>query len=423
MLFFDGKWVHFIGAGGVGVNALALFILDMGGRVSGSDIAFNERMSKLSAKGASVWQGEIVENMRDADIVVFSSAIKDDNKELKYAKESGIKVFERGEFLGKIATCFKKVVGIAGTHGKSTTTSMLTHVLKMADKNFVSFIGGESVEFANYVNNNCDRHNLANCIFVGEACEYHQSLLHIKGDISLVTNTDLDHPDCYKSVDEIKRVYDKFLSSSKTPLTIDDCCKVLDVKRDGKDHFIKGQKLRLIDDCVYNRQDAICAIAIATLLGVDTLKAVEDMASYRGIKRRFERAKDIDGIPCFFDFAHHPSEIESLLSRDFDKVLLIFQPHTYSRTKAYFDDFVRALSNDKIKTLVLTQTYAAREKESDGYTSDMLFDAIFDKYPQKDVYLIKSAQKTLNFVKTYAKFHNIILFVGAGDIYDLKSQL
>ncbi len=423
MLFFDGKWVHFIGAGGVGVNALALFILDMGGRVSGSDVALNERMSNLSAKGASVWQGEIVENMRDADIVVFSSAIKDDNKELTYAKENGIKVFERGEFLGKIATCFGKVVGIAGTHGKSTTTSMLTHVLNKADKNFVSFIGGESVEFANYVNNNCDKRSIADCIFVGEACEYHQSLLHIKGDISLVTNTDLDHPDCYKSEDDIKRVYDKFLSSSKTPLTTDDCCKMLDVKRDGKDLFIKGHKLSLLDDSAYNRQDALCAIAIATLLGVDTVKAVEYMASYLGIKRRFERAKDIDGVPCYFDFAHHPSEIESLLSRDFDSVMLIFQPHTYSRTKAYFDDFVRVLSTDKIKTVVITKTYAAREQESDGYTSDRLFDAIFDKYSKRTVYLAQNAQKTLEFVKIHAKSHDIILFVGAGDIYDLKKQL
>lgn len=423
MLFFDGKWVHFIGVGGVGVNALALCVMDLGGRVSGSDQHLSPLAKALSDKGASVWQGENVEKMMMADIVVFSSAIKDNNQELIYAKEHGKKVYERGEFLGEIASYFGTVVGIAGTHGKSTTTSMLTHVLLCANRKMASFIGAESEEFANYVNNYKDCDILDDCIFVAEACEYKQSLLHLKCDIALVTSIDLDHPDCYTTIQDISKTYNEFLSMAKYALTLDDCIAMTHARFEGNDCLVEDTKIEIINNTRYNQENAVCVIAIAKLLGIEQKDCITYLASYKGVKRRYERAKDIKGVPCYFDFAHHPKEIESVLSHDFHRGLVVFQPHTYSRTKAYLDGFVKALTNKKIASLIIMPTYPAREKESDGITSKDLFLAISKCNPDCDLYYLLSNEKIVNCVKSNAKLHDIILFIGAGDIYNLKEKL
>ena len=184
---------------------------------------------------------------------------------------------------------------------------------------------------------------------------------------------------------------------------------------------------KLQDDGEYNYKNAAFALAAAKAIGQDFKKSVRALTEYRGVKRRFERAQDIAGAKVYFDFAHHPSEIASLINRakPMGKILVVFQPHTYSRTKAYLNDFAKVLGvkNNGVKTLAIMPTYAAREIPRDGVESDELVKAIFDKFRKRNVYLVKDKQSTVDFVKSQAKNHDVILMIGAGDIYDLKELL
>lgn len=192
---------------------------------------------------------------------------------------------------------------------------------------------------------------------------------------------------------------------------------------DGK----KIVKLKLKDEGEYNYKNATFAIAAGVACGLNFENCVRALESYQGVKRRFERADDIGKTKVYFDFAHHPSEIAEVIkrARNLGKIMVVFQPHTYSRTKAYLADFASVLGAKRngVKTVAIMPTYAARERLSDGVDSDVLFNAIFDKYRKLGIYLLKGAQSTIDFVKSRAKSHDVILMIGAGDIYDLKDML
>lgn len=478
MFDFKGKRLHFIGIGGVGVNALANFAHDFGAEVSGSDIRLNNLCSMLLKKGVNIWQGENECAMSDADTVVYSSAIKPDNRELTYARSHNIATFERFEFLGEISKHFGCVIAIAGTHGKTSTTAMTAHILKKENKNFLAMIGGESVDYSNYVNNIYGP--LENSIFLCEACEYKMSLLSLNPDIGVVTNVECDHPDCYENLQNVKTVFSKFLSQSKIKIvscenrdlletyhdrTVDkektqsaadsenndehtairDCEKTLSSRKFSileksaddisehnatlyydKDTVVSMEtgksKFVLTDDGEYNYINAAFAVRAARCIGISEKESAKRLLSYRGVKRRFEKANNIDNVPVFFDFAHHPTEIKNVLRRAsvYGNLLVVFQPHTYSRTKAYLNEFVLSLCDEHIKTLVLMPTYAARELPEQGADSGVLASAIIDKNCINDVYLADSAKSTLDYVVSHVNGHDAIMFIGAGDIYDLR---
>lgn len=457
MDFSTIKKGYFVGIGGVGVNALAKFALDFGIEVSGSDAKVNGLCAELIECGAKIGDKPDFESVDQADFLVFSSAIAPDNPEIIRARERNIPVFERHEFLAEVAGLFGKVVGVSGTHGKTTTSAMLTHVLFENGEKFISMIGGESIDFSNYVNNTGATKfaDLKDCVFVSEACEYKRNLLALPVDVALVTNAECDHPDCYKDINAVRTTFSQFLQKAKVQIVCDDYADLLKgasiqketsgfcVRAYGEksarvrcfcnEHnaiFSDGQSMasaKLFDGGEYNYENATFALAAAKSLGQDFKKSVLALESYRGVKRRFERARDVCGAKVYFDFAHHPSEIASLLKRakPLGKILAVFQPHTYSRTKAYLDDFARVLGKkgNGIKTLAIMPVYAAREVPSDGVESDVLASAIFDKFRKKGVYLVKDKQSTLDFVKTQAKNHDVILMIGAGDIYDIKELL
>lgn len=451
MLDFSNKTVHFIGIGGISCNALAKFVLDFGGEVSGSDAKITPICEELRAKGAKIWQGEAPQNI-NADIVVFSSAIRADNKELVFAKQIGAKLYERHEFLGEVSRLFGRSVAIAGTHGKTSTTAMVAHILKKSNLKFLSMIGGECVDGGNYVNNTYAGKisDLKNCVFVTEACEYKRNMLAVKRDIGVVINVECDHPDCYKNLGEVQDAFKSFLDDApikiasendmsdlyKTPINSSRFRIVcgqdkfyVDVDDDGARIYQNGicvARLKLQDDGEYNYKNALFALTATYRLGVRIKDGVGMLASYKGVKRRFERADDIDGARVYFDFAHHPREIKCVLerARKYGSAIVVFQPHTYSRTKAYLSDFVSVLGGcDYTKCIVIMPTYPARETPSMGVDSDVLGYAISDKFPQKQVYLAKDTQSTVDFVKSHANEVDTVLMIGAGDIYDLKAML
>lgn len=440
MLNLDNKNIHFIGIGGVGVNALAKYSIDAGATVSGSDIKLSDVCKNLMENGAYLYEGVNPDAVSGADIVVYSSAIKEDNPELARAMELKIPVFERHKFLGEIASAYNTVVGIAGTHGKTTTTAMLTHILKCAYKKFVSMIGGNSVEFGNYVNNSGGGYD----IFVAEACEYKRSFLSLNPTVAVVTNVECDHPDCYKDYESVKAAFDEYLAGAPCKIYLETNGKKswsIAKKHNGKTDIFRGEisngicKIFCDGDLLgsislegggdYNYKNSTFAIIAANSLGVSIEEAISALETFKGVCRRFECTGRIGGTQICFDFAHHPTEIACALERAgaYGNVLAIFQPHTYSRTKAYFADFVDVFGGDKkIKTLAFLPTYAAREKFDGAYEVNSLSDAIFQKYGKKSK-VFGTFGQAKDFVSENAKNYDFVIFIGAGDIYDIKNIL
>lgn len=477
---------YFIGIGGVGVNALANFALDFGMSVAGSDQKINTLCNKLIKRGARIFSGgkeisterekeisaefenevatecgngmsnEQKKCIENADFLCFSSAISQQNQELLYAKSLGIPIFERHELLAEFSFLFSKVIAIAGTHGKTSTTAMLTQILLANNQKFVSMIGGEGVDFSNYVNNTnaTSFDELKDCIFVCEACEYKRNLLALKPDIAVVTNCELDHPDCYDNIGELNDVFANFLQKANVKIVSNEYLYLLGMaKTPHKGYVVKAVQgeavdtmrcaykkshatislneeiatLKLKDGGEYNYQNACMAIISAKCVGIKIDDAVRALESFKGVKRRFEYAGSISGAKVYFDFAHHPSEIRSAIKRAKTphKMLVVFQPHTYSRTKAYLEDFASALGkkHNGVNTLVLMPVYGAREQKNEGVDSVVLVKAIFDKFRKKDVYLMDSDISTCDFVISHAKCFDVILMLGAGDIYELKDKL
>lgn len=428
-----GKKIRFLGIGGVGVNALAKYALKEGAIVTGSDRKFNSLCAQIVALGGNVFEGED-ENYEDIDAFVYSSAVREDNIELMRAKTLGVKIFERQEFLNLVCNSFDVSVGIAGSHGKTTVTAMIAHILKSADKNFTTMIGGEAIEFSNFVNNMGD----GDGIFVTEACEYRRHMLALDVDVAVVLNTDWDHPDSYPTRESVEEAFAEFLRKAKVKV-FESGVRSVTVRADETTTFeyeTAGDHANVFEDGKfvgsltakgqgeYNLKNSLFAIAVAHYLKVPAKDGVRALNSFKGVRRRFEKAGEINGVPVIFDFAHHPTEIKNLLARAkaFGSLLVVFQPHTYSRTKAYMDEFADVFSDadNGVKTLIVCPTYAAREQYDASATSDILANAILSKNAEKRVYTSSSAKSTLEFVNMMSKCHDVVLFVGAGDVYDLK---
>ncbi len=453
------KRIHFIGIGGVGINALAKFSAELGADVSGSDDKQNDMLPKTA------YVGRRPEMVDGAAAVVYSAAVRESNEELLRARELGIPCFERSVFLGRAAKLFEKTVAIAGTHGKTTTTAMLCHILSEARAKFVGMIGGESVEFGNFVNCAGDLRSAKNvdfltgeedfvpidAAFVAEACEYRRSFLSLSPKIGAVTSIECDHPDCYKTSGEVYAAFGQFLrgcqikllplpfakafgysNSEREGFCVAACGaqgETLYCLREEKGRFFAVKDLDALcpldipEDGEYNLHNALFAAATADLMGVDFVFAAQALRSFEGVKRRFEYAGRLRGAPVYFDFAHHPTELSCAIERAkrVGRTVAVFQPHTFSRTKAYLDGFARALG-DVDGELILMPTYGARENEGDGVSHLALADRI-STLCHKTPTVVCSHAEALVKAAEFAAGADILLFLGAGDIYAIKDML
>lgn len=509
MKMHNNDKIHFIGVGGVSLSALAKLMFLRGKKVTGSDrerSAVTDELTKLFP----VHIGENPTLVVGCDLVVFSSAVKEDNLELKEARRQGIPTLERHQFLGEIAKEFERTIAVGGTHGKTTVTALLTHALMKLDAPFTAHIGGET-EYGNLVTK-------GDKIFITEACEYKRSLLSLNPHISVVLNAECDHPDCYQDLESVLAVFLTFLSQGEIQVfstdffnvcsnghmtindnekwAIPDKCKTLCQKMgekgesgvivssngnvniltyknmgtpkmnspadeklccdENEKHLLKvcddkilANESKVIapeskasayadkvlvyengvfitavkpyDDNLSAPENILFALAVLKVLGYDYDESGKALESFGGVKRRNEFVGEIDGAKVVFDYAHHPTQIRGILSSQKGKTMVVFQPHTYSRTKAYFDEFCSSLA--EAHTLVIMDTYGARESASDGVDSDALAHAISTKFAKQEVYGVFSFDKTLDFVISRAKDHDNVLFLGAGDIYLLKDML
>ncbi len=468
---FAGERIHFVGVGGASMCALAEYAMLAGAEVSGSDRTPSAATERLAALGAEVYSGARRDIIARAGLVVRSSAVPLSDEEVAAALAMKKRVVERHEFLSAVAEDFRTVAAVAGTHGKTTVTAMTAHILSRLGIPFVAHIGGEPAGMGNLTVVSEKDGSLPRGIFLTEACEFGRHLLALSPDVAAVVNMECDHPDCYSGIEEVHGVFAEFVE--KCPLTIvraedsfickgahiairenvrsattgapegtaragDAECSRMPVctygvsrileRPDGQtdELSLRGERARftLPYPGAHYAADAAFAVALSVALGADFKDACAALSSFRGVKRRYERAGKLGGAEVIFDYAHHPTELACTLKAAESgnaRVLAVFQPHTYSRTAKYMDDFVRVLGGRE--EVVLMPVYAARERGAQGASSVDLARAIENDFPECDVYLAVSHDDALNRAAERAVDYDKVLFLGAGDIYDIKSKL
>ena len=443
-----GKRGHLIGIGGVSMSPLAEVLCDAGLVISGSDIAESERTSHLREKGIKIFIGHDAENITsDIDFVVRTAAAHDDNPEIVRAKELGIPVFERTQAWGAIMRGYKNALCIAGTHGKTTTTSMCTHILMAAEKDPTVMIGGTLplLKAGHRVG--------AGDTIIMESCEYYNSFLSFFPTVAVILNIEEDHLDFFSGIEEIKQSFREFASHVPEDgyvVVNHDDENTMDAVRDldrnivtfgltaKADVYAKNvirigsltkfdvmYKGKLLDTVtihvpgVHNLKNALAAAAASICLGIKPTAIKYGLAGFSGAGRRFEFKGKFNGADVYDDYAHHPGELKALLdaveSLGYKRTIVIFQPHTYTRTMALFYDFVRQLKRPDI--VYLAEIFAAREKNLLGISSADLAEKI------DGARFFKTFEEIENDLRKTAQPGDLILTVGAGNVYKIGEHL
>ncbi len=443
-----GKRGHLIGIGGVSMSPLAEVLRGMGLSISGSDINESENVEHLRSIGISVVMGHHSETItKDIDFVVRTAAVHDDNPEVLAAKTLGIPVFERTEAWGAIMQDYKNALCISGTHGKTTTTSMSTHILMAAQMDPTVMIGGTlPLLHAGHRVGNGDT-------IVMESCEYCNSFLNFYPTVAVILDIEEDHLDFFKDLADIQKSFREFAShvpENGTIIANLDDKNTMDALRPlGReimtfgmtdkadvwprnivqlgtksdfDVMYRGKKFTHVTihvPGIHNVKNALAASAAAITLGCGPLAVRYGLAAFNGAGRRFEFKGKYNGADVYDDYAHHPGELKALLDTveglGYKRTIVVFQPHTYSRTKALFDDFVKQLRRPDMT--ILAEIYAARELNTIGISSKDISDQI-----QNSMYF-DSFDEILKTLRWTAAPGDIILTVGAGDIYKVGERL
>ena len=444
----QGKCGHLIGIGGVSMSPLAEVLRGMGLEISGSDINDGENVEHLRSLGISVVIGHRSETITpEMDFVVRTAAVHDDNPEVASARAQGIPVFERTEAWGAIMRDYKNALCIAGTHGKTTTTSMSTHILMAAQMDPTVMIGGTlPLLHAGHRVGNGDT-------IVMESCEYCNSYLNFYPTVAVILDIEEDHLDFFKDLADIQHSFREFASHVPPTGTIianmDDKNTMDALRPLGRELMTFGltdkadvwpRKLVQLGtqsdfDIMYrgklfthvtihvpgihNVKNALAATAAAITLGCGPLAVRYGLAAFNGAGRRFEFKGKYNGADVYDDYAHHPGELHALLDAveplGYKRTIVVFQPHTYSRTKALFQDFVSELRRPDLT--ILAEIYAAREQNTIGISSKDIADQI------ENAMFFDSFDEILKALRWTASPGDIILTVVAGDIYKVGERL
>ena len=447
--------VYFCGIGGISMSAVAEILLDAGFHVSGSDRSSSELTERLSSNGIMIYIGQKAENITsDIDVFIYTAAIRPDHCEFAKAKELGIPMLTRAEALGQIMKNRQMPIAISGTHGKTTVTSMVSEILMAAEKDPTLLVGGilDSIG-GNLRIGHSD-------IFVTEACEYTNSFLSFFPKASIILNVEEDHLDFFKDINDIRNSFHKFASLSPA-----DGLVVINNDIDNKNEILNGIASKVVTfgktaDAMYYATDfsydeegishftvnspsfgfepmavslrvpgehnvlnSLAAIAMADYLEVDRAVTLKALANFGGTRRRFEHKGEVNGITVIDDYAHHPSEIRATLKAAVEypkkKLWVVFQPHTYTRTKAFMDDFASALS--LADAVILADIYAAREKDNLGISSADLCEKI--KKLGTESYYFDSFEKIEKFILENCAPSDMLITMGAGDVVNIGEEL
>jgi len=449
------KNVHCIGIGGIGLSAIAEILLAQGYKVSGSDIKESDLTQKLQSLGAHIYYQHEASNVEGIDLVIYSAAVSQENPELKAAMDQNITIASRAEVLGALMNDYETSIAISGTHGKTTTTSMVSLILEHSRKDPTILVGGNLSEFDGNVKIGKSNY------FVTEACEYMDSFLSLYPKVEIILNIDSDHLDYFKDIEHIVKSFHCFsrlvpkdglvIAYDANPFVksvLDDLkCTVLTFGFNDKcDYYAENIKfsslgmpsydlyhqnnylasLQLSVPGEHNIANSLAAAACCHNLGVSIEDIVSTLNTYTGTQRRF----DVIGITknnirIVDDYAHHPTEIKATLKAaqniPHNHLWCLFQPHTYTRTLALFEEFAEAFNDaDKV---VMAEIYAAREKNIYKISSKELVAEIKRVYPNKEIYYISDFDEIANFVINNAEKEDLVLTMGAGDIYKVAEDL
>lgn len=445
--------VHFIGIGGISMSGLAQILLDAGFDISGSDAKKSPLTQHLAALGAKIRYPQMASNIEDnIDLVVYTAAIAQDNPEFAAAVEKDIPLMTRADLLGQIMKNYKTAIAVSGTHGKTTTTSMISEVLLSADTDPTLSIGGILKSIGGNIRVGKSDY------FVTEACEYTNSFLSFFPNISIILNIEEDHMDFFQDIEDIRHSFRRFAE-----LLPDDGCLIINRQIDHVEQLTEGLRCRVItfgtaadadysyvgarydalgrasytlmkkgENCgtvnlgvvgEHNILNSLSVIALTDLLGIDYKTVRDALSSFSGTDRRFELKGEMCGIKILDDYAHHPTEITATLKAAANyphkNLWCVFQPHTYTRTKAFLHDFASALTlADKI---VLTDIYAAREKNTIGISSKDLLREL--QKLGKECYYFPSFDEIENFLLKNCINGDLLITMGAGDVVKIGENL
>ncbi len=453
-MFRHVKNIHFIGIGGIGMSGIAEVLCNLEFVVSGSDARKSKNTDRLEALGVRIAEGHDAQNVRDADVVVYSSAVKEDNPEVMVAKARGIPVIPRAEMLAELMTLKPYAVAVSGTHGKTSTTSMIATLLGDAGFDPTTVVGG----VVDTLGSNAKLGS--SDWFVTEADESDRSFLMLYPTIAVVTNIDKEHMESYKGMDDVVQCFTDFVN--KVPfygaavICLDDPNVQLiipKIKRrrvtygltsqaDVSAHNIRYDEnfgstfsvsrgteplgeIKLPVPGKHNVYNALAATAVALEMDIPFETIVRAFAGFKNADRRFQFKGDIDGITVVDDYGHHPTEIVATLSAAKNsaggrRTVVVFQPHRFSRTKELMDDFVVAFNNADV--LRILDIYAASEPPIEGISAEVLTENI-KRYGHKDVAYIGDIESATEKVCSYLKPGDLVITLGAGSITRLSDQI
>ncbi len=448
-----GQHVHFIGIGGVSMSALAGALNEQGFEISGSDTRLSQRVHKLRAAGISVYHGQAADNIGDADLIIYTTAIRDDNPELVAAQASGRPVLHRSELL-TLLLAEKQRLAVTGTHGKSTTTAMLGSILLELGWDPTIFVGAYCANWdGNY---RCGQGQWA----VFEACESDGSFRRYEGCSQILTSIEPDHLDEHHNFANLRRAFAEFVATADPDGFVvywaDDPEVVAAIQHspartisyglEGAQadvtaaqitrssqgvRFVPvmfGRPLPVVDLPVvgnHNVLNALAALAAAEQIGIDVPAAGLALSSFSGVGRRFEQMGWVNGCQVIDDYAHHPTEVRATLQAAKDhfgrRVIAVFQPHLYSRTRDLMDQFASCFGQADV--VVITDIYGAREQPTDEVSAEELYQRVRANEPGKLVRYIPTADEIVDFLLQTAQAEDMILTIGAGDICQVAERL
>ncbi|NLC69044.1 MAG: UDP-N-acetylmuramate--L-alanine ligase [Clostridiaceae bacterium] len=455
------KHIHFIGIGGISMSGLAEIAMSFWHKVSGSDLRPSNITQKLERKGALVYHGHSEENINNPDMVVYTAAVKEDNPELRKALVENIPVIDRATMLGLLMKKYPYSVAVSGTHGKTTTTSMIAMIMLESGLDPTIHIGGELAYIGGTTRIGSSGY------FVTEADEYCESFLKLFPHIGVIMNIEFDHPDYYKNLEHIKNSFLKFARNVQEKGHVVACAdnenlfsilplipanivnyginnmsnenkadaytwSAKNIEHDesaGCTSYIlsnKGQDIDIIKlnvPGIHNVYNSLAAISACRLLGCDIKDIKDALLKFRAPHRRFELKGIMNNIKIVDDYAHHPSEIKATLRaarhNSRSRIWCIFQPHTYSRTKALLEDFASAFADADI--VILADIYAARETDNNEINSEILAEKI-NAHGKKAIYMA-GFDDIAHYVENNARPGDMIITMGAGDIYKVGEIL
>ncbi len=435
------KNIHFVGIGGISMSALVKLSLAQNKKCSGSDCGANRTLKDLKKQKVRIYSKHNAKNVLGADLVVFSSAIREDNPELVFAKKNNIPTLERAEFLSLLASDYKSLIAVSGSHGKTTTTAMLANCFLRYGFNPTVHIGGEYELISGNLKIGGSE------VFITEACEFRDSFLKLNPSISVITNIEKEHLDYFKSFKNIKKSFSQFVKNTseicfvnyKYIRFIEDKEKVvsfginknstyracnLKINCKGEYSFSCYKKQKFLGRVEMNIPgrhsvfNALGMIAVADFFGVPFKRISNSLKQFNNVERRFEKLGEVNNTTIIHDYAHHPTEIRATIKTCLDAlkkpVVCVFQPHTYSRTKLLIKKFCTTFK--QVETLVLVDTYSAREKFDTLGSCEHLKEEIKNSCKSIKVEGVFSKTEVIRFLKKLDLKGKTLLFLGAGDI-------